>query len=126
MTIIKNNPLLKGASGKLGETHSYRTVRGQLQMVNLPSERKGLSPAQQVTVSRFVKASRYANGVKNNPEVLAEYQKRTSTKLFSAYLVAVKDSMTSPVVHYIKADDYTGRSARQSQSKPPMTSKWCA
>ncbi len=109
MTLIKGNALLVGASGKFGDTHVYRKVRGRLQMAATPAPRKKLSAAQKATVGRFKTAKVYAMNVKNRfPELYAEYRKRTTTRLFSAYLVALTDSLNSPIVHYIKTKEYTG------------------
>ncbi len=108
MATIKNNALLKGASGKFGVTHVYRTVRGQLQMINTPTRNRKPSGSQQVMSSKLKRAARYWARVKKLPELVQAYEKRTTTALFSAYLVAVSDSMNSPTVHYIKADGYTG------------------
>jgi hypothetical protein len=108
MTKIHNNPLLQGASGKFGETHVYRKVRGQMQMINAPSKSDKLSASQEVMSSKLKKAANYWTWVKKHPDLVKAYEKRITTDKFTAYHVAVSDSMNSPTVHYIKAEGYTG------------------
>ncbi len=108
MTKIDNNALLKGASGKFGKTHVYRTIRGQLQMINTPAKSGKLSVSQESMSYKLKRAADYWQNVKKFPELLQAYEKRKTTRMFSAYLVAVSDSMNPPTVHYIKAEQYRG------------------
>ena len=108
MALIKRNPLLKGASGTLGGTVSYRTVNGKLQMVNLPRKRKKHSKKQQTTINRFTRAIRYAKQAMKDPALKTLYATGITSNKISAYQVAVADSMNSPIVDYIKTPDYTG------------------
>ena len=108
MALIKRNPLLKGASGTLGGTVSYRTVNGKLQMVNLPSPRKKNSKKQQATIDRFTRATRYAKQAMKDPARKTLYATGITGNKISAYQVAVADAMNSPIVVYIKTPDYSG------------------
>jgi len=108
MSKINNNPLLQGVSGKFGDTHVYRKVRGQMQMINIPTKSDKLSVSQEVMSIKLKDAAMYWKYVKKHPELEKAYGKRTTTSKFSTYLVAVSDKMNSPTVHYIKTEAYKG------------------
>jgi hypothetical protein len=108
MSLIKGNPVTKGASGMLGDMVVFRTSRGQLQMINKPGKRASLSDKQKVTVSRFQDAIKYAKKVKTLPDVMKEYETGINPKKNSAYHVALVDYLNAPTVDYVKAQPYTG------------------
>ena len=108
MTLITNNPLLKSASGMLGDTHYYREWRGRLVMCKRPKKRMSLSQRQKETVSRFKLAARYASGQMKDLEAKAAYQERTNFRYHSAYLVALNDYLNPPTVKEIRTIDYRG------------------
>lgn len=109
MSIIQNNPLLKGASGMLGETMVFRTVRGQLQMVNRPKRRSNISEKQAAVQTKFQEASQYAKQQLSLEASSALYEAGITTKKHSAYLVAVSDYLNAPKVHFIEAIGYLGK-----------------
>ena len=108
MTLIGNNPLLKGASGMLGNTVYYRKWRGRLIMCNKPKRRKSLSNEQKKTVSRFKLASKYAVGQMKDEDAKAAYQQGTNNRYHSAYLVALNDYLNAPRVAEIQVHNYSG------------------
>ena len=108
MSKVINNPILKGVTGKLGDTHYYRMAYGVLQMRNLPGERKKSTPKQKDQMLRFRRATRYAKAQSNNAEAKAHYAKGICRQRPSAYNVALSDYLNAPVIHYIQPKLYTG------------------
>src|SRR5436190_6419692 len=108
MTKIKNNSLLQAISGKLGETHAYRKVRGKMYMVNLPEKGRELPESQKAFISRFQKAASYAKAQIDDADGKTMYEAGITGKKYSAYLVAVSDFLNAPKVNEIKAVDYQG------------------
>lgn len=108
MTRITNNPLLKSASGMLGDTHYYRMWRGRMLMCKRPKPRESLSPLQKKTVSRFTLATKYAAGQMKDADAKAAYQERTNYRYHSAYLVALNDYLNPPRIDEIRTLDYRG------------------
>ena len=53
MTKIKNNPLLKGASGMLGDVVVYRQVKGGVVMANKPKPPTSVSADQLEVQTKF-------------------------------------------------------------------------
>jgi len=108
MTKIRKNAMLMGISGKFGETHQYRKVRGKMQMVSLPERTGVLTAKQQEIKENFLKAASYAKEQIMDPEMKAVYEAGITAKKFNAYLVAVSDSLNAPKVKEIKTTDYLG------------------
>jgi hypothetical protein len=108
MTKIKNNALLKGLSGKMGETHIYRKVRGKMQMVNLPATGREPSNRQKEFNEKFLKATKYAKAQMADAGAKVQYEEGINDRKHTAYLVAVSDSLVPPQVNQIKAEDYRG------------------
>ena len=108
MTKVKNNALLKGISGKLGETHVYKKVRGKMYMVNMPETGKPLSEDRKAFISKFSKAAAYAKAQMKDDDAKAMYQTGITAKKHNPYIVAVSDSLTKPKVNEIKTTDYEG------------------
>jgi hypothetical protein len=108
MTKIRNNPLLHGASGKLGNTVVYKQWQGQVIMTNKPAKRKVISEKQLAGSDRFRKATNYAKKVMAIPAEKAEYTKGITPEKNCASRVAVTDYLTTPIVHYIKPKGYSG------------------
>ena len=105
---IKNNPLLKGASGMLGDVIVFRESRGSLIMSNRPKKRENPSVHQLAVKSRFMQAVQYAKGQMLIPEAKAEYETGVTNKMISAYGVAVADFLKGPDVHGVDASEYRG------------------
>src|SRR5258708_4312958 len=108
MSLINNNPILKGISGMLGNTVVFRMWRGRLIMSNRPRPRASNSEKQKVIISRFKEAAGYAVEQMKNAEAKAEYKKGINFKKHSAYLVALSDYLNPPTVDYINTTEYQG------------------
>ena len=109
MTKIKNNPIMKGASGMLGDTVVYREHRGKVIMSNRPKTGGILTPNQERAKSRFKSAVAYAKLMTADPVTKAEYQPSKTSKFTSAYSVALTDFLTAPKVNLIDAGRYGGQ-----------------
>jgi hypothetical protein len=108
MARLKSNPMMKGATGMVGDTVVFKQWRGRLVVANAPKKREKLSEKQEVTVSRFKDAGSYAKRCMLVPEIKAEYQTGVNYKIHSAYHVALADHMNPPEVVYVDAEKYTG------------------
>ncbi len=109
MARVINNSLLKGISGKLGETHVYKLQpNGDTVIANAAAKRRKISKKQKESSQRFKEASYYAKAKMADPVMKAEYQKGVTHNKSSPYRVALTDYLKAPVVHYIKAFGYTG------------------
>ena len=109
MTRIKNNAMLKGIRGKFGETHSYRKVRGKMQMVSLPDREAAPSEKQKQIQEQFLKASNYAKAQMLDLVMKAEYQTGITKTKHSAFIVALTDVLNAPKVNEIDTSDYRGK-----------------
>ena len=108
MSTIKNNPLLQGVSGMLGDTVVYRKVRGQMQMVNRPARGRKFSEKQEAVKFRFQEATQYARQQLAQEESRALYESRITEQKHTAHVVAVADYLNAPKVHFIETADYVG------------------
>ena len=69
MPKIRNNVVVQGASGKLGNNVVFRVLpNGETIMVNKPKKREKLSDQQVVVVDRFSDATHYAKNKTAIPE----------------------------------------------------------
>src|SRR5688500_1122766 len=102
MSKIKNNPIMKGASGMLGDTVVYREHRGTVIMSNRPKKGRVLTPNQELAKSRFTSAAAYAKKQIADPVTKAEYQPGPTSRLTSAYSVALTDYLKTPKENLIE------------------------
>lgn len=107
MATIKNNPLLKGISGKLGEYY-FKIARGKTQIAKLPRTSGHRSPHQLKVQNKFREATTYAKAQMCDCDVKALYQTGVTDKKPSAYLVAVSDALNAPEIHKIDIARYKG------------------
>ena len=108
MSKIKNNPLLKGASGMLGDVVVYREVGGNVIMANRPRKPEVLTAHQEITRERFLRAVQYARTQLANEVTKAEYAAGITASKLSAYAVALTDYLKAPVVNAVDVSKYTG------------------
>jgi len=108
MSKIKNNPIMKGASGMLGDVVVYREFRGKLIMSNRPKKREVLTPQQAAIKSKFLRAVQYAKKQMADPVAKAEYEPGADSRFTSAYAAAVGDYLSAPVVNGIDVSRYGG------------------
>lgn len=108
MTKIKNNPLMKGASGMLGDVVVYRELRGDIIMANRPRRREELTEAQRLLKTRFLRGVQYAKKQMSDPVTKAEYATGITDRKFSAFNVALTDYLSAPKVYLIDTATYQG------------------
>lgn len=108
MTRIKNNPILKGISGILGDTVVYREVRGKMHIAK-PPKTKDVKGPQTKFVKRFKRAVKYAKSKMKDPTLKAMYQEGVGGKKFTPYLVALSDYLTKPTIEEVRTRQYLGR-----------------
>lgn len=97
-------------SGLLGENVSVRKVRGRVVVTNhRPRPNTEVSPARAAVLARFREAVQYAKQQVELPASEALYQKGVTTRLRSAYSVAMGDYLAAPKVHFIETMDYRGK-----------------
>jgi hypothetical protein len=108
MTKIKNNPLLKGASGMLGNVVVYREFGGDMLMCNRPKKGEEPTAQQRLARIRFMRAIHYAKAQLLNPASKAEYDTGITSKKRSAFTVAVSDYLSAPSVELIDTAGYKG------------------
>ena len=101
--------MVQSASGMVGDTVVFRTVRGQLQMANVPGKRTGKASQKQAAVQRkFQEATKYAKKQISQPEFNTLYASGITDKKHSAYLVAMNDYLIAPTVESIDTLNYRG------------------
>ncbi len=111
MAKIKDNLLVRGASGKVGKQFVYRKRGDDTFITRMPATDKNATPTQKQENVRelFAAAAVYATGVIADPKLKAEYQKKANAKAGrTAYNVAFRDYLKSPVVKSIDTAKYNG------------------
>ncbi|MEO5977943.1 MAG: hypothetical protein ABIS36_07325 [Chryseolinea sp.] len=116
MAIVKNNPLLHGVSGKIGEM-IIRQYNGKTVVSKRPEKSNVSTQSQREKRNRFSEASRYARTHMNNPELKAMYETGMTEKKRSPYLVATTDFLTPPTVHHVVMPKSPGRVGAKLQIK---------
>jgi hypothetical protein len=109
MAIIKNNIVMEGVSGMLGDVVVFRQLRGKTIMANKPRKPRFQSDLQRGNRHRFREASAFAKQAVLDPEK-KEYYKAKARKLGlpNAYTAALTDYMRKPAVTSVK---YKGNAA---------------
>ncbi len=106
MARIRNVSILKGAASKRARAVVAKTW---MDLVTAkPRKRKRSSDKQEENNQIFKEATQYAKIQMKDPVSKAEYAKRIDEKNNAAFRVALRDYLNAPVVHYIKAPEYTG------------------
>jgi hypothetical protein len=108
MTRIKNNPLLKGISGMLGDVIVYRETRRGMVMSNRPRKRDQPTEHQNLAKSKFLQAVQYAKGQMTDPASKALYAAGITEKIQSAYGVALADYLKGPEILSVDVSGYKG------------------
>jgi hypothetical protein len=103
MAIIKNNIVMEGVSGMLGDVVVFRQLRGKTIMANKPRKPRFQSDLQRENRHRFRAASAFAKQAMLDPEK-KEYYKVKARKLGlpNAYTAALTDYMRKPAVTAVK------------------------
>jgi hypothetical protein len=111
MARIKDNLLVRGASGNVGKQFVYRKRGNDTFITRMPTTDKNAKPTQQQEKARdlFTAAAGYATGAIADPKLKAEYQKKAKQKAGrTAYNVAFRDYLKAPVVTGIDTEMYKG------------------
>lgn len=108
MSIVNENPLLEGASGKFARVVVYRRVRGKVVMAKVPKPQSSVSDEQLVVRKNFSKAAGYAKRQNAKPEVKRLYAEGLTAKKHNAYLVALSDYLKAPEIASVNLTGYTG------------------
>jgi hypothetical protein len=110
MARSRNNPILKGASGPLGQTLVIKNLAdGSQVLANTPAKRTKHSEKQVKHLNRFKDAKYYANKwVKKNPEIKALYERRAKGTIKNWHNLAIGDKMNPPEIREIHIERYTG------------------
>ncbi len=96
-------------SSLLGETVSVRKVRGRVVISNhRPRPNTKVSPARAAVLEKFREAVQYAKQQMGLPASRELYKTGITSKLRSAYVVALGDCLAAPKVHFIETIDYCG------------------
>lgn len=108
MAVNKNNPAVEGASGRFGRTMVFRQKGLLTVMAARPASKDRLPSSDQMRQRfLFTEASAYAMDVINNAASKAAYKAKAKGNQ-TAYNVAFKDFLTSPVLHLADRSKYTG------------------
>jgi len=106
MSTVKNQTEL---SGMLGESVSVRKLNGRVVLTNRPKRRMLNSTDKQTAVrEKFLEASQYANRQMQLEDARALYAEGITKRKASAYVVALCDYLTAPVVKSIDTLSYRG------------------
>jgi hypothetical protein len=116
MAKIKNNLLVRGASGNVGKQFVYRKRGDDTFITRMPEIDKNAKPTQKQEQVReqFFAAAGYATGAIADPVLKAQYQKKAKAKSgITAYNIAFRDFLKAPVVKNIDTAKYNGTPGSQ-------------
>jgi hypothetical protein len=111
MAKIKDNLLVRGASGNVGKQFVYRKRGDDTFITRMPATDKNAKPTEQQEKVRdlFAAAAGYATGAIADAKLKAQYQKKAKqTAGRTAYNVAFRDYLKAPVVKSIDTSMYKG------------------
>lgn len=109
MSKIKNNPIMKGASGMLGKTVVYRQTKdGTTIMANKPKKTGVVTDKQLIIQAKFEEAAQYAAAQMKDPASKAEYAEAGASRNRSAHQAAMTDYLRKPRVLELNTDAYNG------------------
>ena len=109
MAKVNDNLLARGARGHVGKQFVYRKRGDDTIIARMPTVNKDAVPTHKQTQTRdlFSDATNYASGVLASPDLKKEYEKKL-TPGKTAYNLAVRDYLKSPVVKKIDVSNYKG------------------
>lgn len=108
MAEVKNNIVIQGISGKLGDMIVFRQVNGRTIIATKPRPSEKRSEKQIANQARFQKAVIYGKSSAANPELKQVYRKGMNEKYSSPYMVAVADFLNAPNIHEVNLSMYHG------------------
>jgi len=109
MAILKDNLLVRGASGNVGKQFVYRKRGNDTLLTKMPVRNEDAPPTAKQEKARelFADAASYAQGAIADPELKEEYQKKAKPGT-NAYNIAFRDYLKAPVVKDIDTAKYNG------------------
>jgi hypothetical protein len=109
MAESKNNMVIQGFTGKLGDQLVFRQVAGKTIASKAPGARQGEPTEKQVAVrDRFQRAVLYGRSVLADPAAKQAYSDAAPNGQ-SAYNVAIADFFQAPDIMEIDVSSYTGQ-----------------
>jgi hypothetical protein len=117
MAESKNNIVIHGLSGKLGDILVFRQVAGRTIASKAPvASSAEPSAAQQAIRDKFQRAAVYGRTVVADPALKDEYGS-AAPKGQTAYNVAIADFFNAPDILEIDVSGYTGQAGQQIKLK---------
>jgi hypothetical protein len=109
MANVNENLLVRGARGNVGKQFVYRKHGDNTTIARMPSVNKDAVPTekQQETREQFSDAAIYAQGAISSADLKKEYEKKASPGK-TAFNIAFRDYLKSPVVKKIDVSNYNG------------------
>lgn len=109
MAVSKNNVVMEGVSGLIGNKIVFRQ-RGDATYVSRRPKKSTKPPTEAQLNQRylFMEATLYAKGAIQNPELKAAYQAKCKGNQ-SAYNKAFEDFLVAPILHLLDLSKYNGQ-----------------
>ncbi|WP_134090845.1 hypothetical protein [Olivibacter sp. XZL3] len=109
MAKSRNNVVMRGASGKVGNMLVFRQKAGNTIIADVPKIDPDRVPTdgQRTVQERFADAAFYAKRAISDPNLKERYQQKAKPGQ-TAYNVAFKDYMTDPEIRRVLTDRYVG------------------
>jgi hypothetical protein len=113
MSIVKNNVLTKGFSGKFGDI-LFKQIGKKTFAYPVPPSPKKESDKQRSNRDKFREATQFAHAMMADDERKAYYKKLAKKlKLPNAYTAAITDFMRKPEIYWVDTDKYNGKPGDQ-------------
>ena len=109
MANVNENLLVRGARGNVGKQFVYRKHGDNTTIARMPSVNKDYVPSAKQSENRelFADAASYAQGVMSSTDLKKEYEKKSAPGK-TAFNIAFRDYLKSPVVKKIDVSNYKG------------------
>lgn len=109
MSVIKENDVTEGMSGKFGRKIVFKVVKDVTVATRRSTRKRVLSENQIAHKARFKRAAQYAKAKMNDPVAKAEYKQIAGNKAFaSPFAAAVRDFLVPPEVLSVATNDFSG------------------
>jgi len=95
-------------SSMLGQNVAVRQVGTRTMVKSRPSYKRESTPRQLEVQTKFMGAADWAKWKLTQPGQAEAYQSRTTSKMKSAYMIAVRDYLNTPEVKSIDVKKYRG------------------
>jgi hypothetical protein len=109
MAKSKNNVVTYGLSGKIGDLLIFRQKNGKTIVAKIAEYSDNPSEEQKKSRKRFQKATIYAKGAIDDPQIREQYDEVAKKKKgLTAYNIAVADFFNAPDIEEIDLSGYAG------------------